>query len=125
MNLLVYCLDCHQLCSEFKVILMIPYSKQSITDKDIDEVVRVLKSDFLTQGPCVPQFEKALEDKFGVQYAVVCSSGTAALHLAYAGLELALARSGWCPQSPFLRPPMHFSILVQKYAFAMSINPPA
>jgi len=101
MNLLVYCLDCHQLCSEFKVILMIPYSKQSITDKDIDEVVRVLKSDFLTQGPCVPQFEKALEDKFGVQHAVVCSSGTAALHLAYAGLGVGPGSIGVVPAITF------------------------
>ena len=80
---------------------MIPYSKQSITDTDIDEVVRVLKSDFLTQGPCIPQFEKALEEKFGVRHAVVCSSGTAALHLAYASLGVGPGSIGIVPTITF------------------------
>jgi len=62
---------------------MISYGKQFIDNEDIDEVVKVLKSDWLTQGPKVLEFEKKLADYCGVKYAVVCSNGTTALHLAY------------------------------------------
>ena len=65
---------------------IIPYSKQSISLEDIRSVKNVLESPFLTQGPKVPEFESALADYFGTNYAVCCSSGTAALHLAYASL---------------------------------------
>ena len=61
----------------------IPYGRQSIDDNDIDAVVEVLKSDFLTQGPKVGQFEEALAEYCGTRHAVVFSSGTAALHAAY------------------------------------------
>src|SRR5438105_1113000 len=61
---------------------MIPYSRQSISSKDIQRVLKVLKSDWLTQGPGVPEFEKALSRYCGAKYAVVVSSGTSALHLA-------------------------------------------
>ena len=64
---------------------MIPYSKQHITDEDRHAVSKVLGSDFVTQGPAVVDFENALKDRFSVEHAVVCSSGTAALHLSYAG----------------------------------------
>ncbi len=68
---------------------MIPYGHQNIDEEDIKAVVRVLRSDCLTQGPKVVEFEKKLASYCGVKYAVVCSSGTAALHLAYlaAGLK--------------------------------------
>lgn len=59
----------------------IPYGKQSIDQKDIDAVVNVLKSDFLTQGPAVADFEKAFAKYIGAKYAVAVSNGTAALHL--------------------------------------------
>lgn len=59
----------------------IPYGKQHVTDKDIQAVVDVLKSDWLTQGPKVAEFEKAFADYIGVKYAVAVSNGTAALHL--------------------------------------------
>lgn len=67
----------------------LPYSRQCIEQDDIDSVVEVLKSDFLTQGPKVAEFEKALADYCGAKYAVMFSSGTAALHGAYfaAGLK--------------------------------------
>ena len=61
---------------------MIPYSRQWIDDDDIQAVVEVLKSDFLTTGPKVEEFEKALCDYTGANHCVVVSSGTAALHLA-------------------------------------------
>lgn len=59
----------------------IPYGKQSIDQKDIDAVVNVLKSDFLTQGPAVADFEKAFAKYIGAKFAVAVSNGTAALHL--------------------------------------------
>lgn len=60
---------------------MIPYSRQSISKKDIQSVLKVLKSSWLTQGPSIPAFEKALAKYCGARYAVALSSGTAALHL--------------------------------------------
>jgi len=68
---------------------MIPYGKQFIDKDDINEVVNVLKSDWLTQGPKVLEFEKALATYCGSKYAVAVCNGTAALHLAYlaAGLK--------------------------------------
>ena len=59
----------------------IPYGRQNITDEDIQSVVKVLKSDLLTQGPKIAEFEKAFADYIGVKYAVAVSNGTAALHL--------------------------------------------
>lgn len=59
----------------------IPYTKHSISDQDISHVVKVLKSDFLTTGPEVGEFEKNFALKIGTKFAVACSSGTAALHL--------------------------------------------
>ena len=60
---------------------MIPYSKQTVTNSDIDAVVNTLKSDYLTAGPAVEYYEKALKKEFDVKYAIAVSSGTAALHL--------------------------------------------
>jgi len=62
---------------------VIPYSRQSIDKKDIAQVARVLRSDLITQGPAVQKLEKALCRYAGSRYAVVLSSGTAALHAAY------------------------------------------
>ncbi len=59
----------------------IPYSRQSIDQDDIDAVCDVLRSDLITQGPKVEEFEKALCSYTGAKYAVAVSSGTAALHL--------------------------------------------
>lgn len=60
----------------------IPYGKQNISQEDINSVVNTLKSDFLTTGPKVKEFEKALSDYCGAKYCVAVSNGTAALHLA-------------------------------------------
>jgi UDP-4-amino-4,6-dideoxy-N-acetyl-beta-L-altrosamine transaminase len=62
---------------------IIPYSRQSIDEDDIAAVVEVLRSEFLTQGPKIAQFEQALADYCGAAHAVVFSSGTAALHAAH------------------------------------------
>ena len=77
---------------------MIPYGKQDITQDDIDAVVNVLKSDFLTQGPCVPKFEKEVSKYCGAKYAVAVTSATSALHLAC--LSLGLGNGDWLWTSP-------------------------
>jgi UDP-4-amino-4,6-dideoxy-N-acetyl-beta-L-altrosamine transaminase len=59
----------------------IPYGRQNITDSDIEAVVEVLKSELLTQGPKIAEFEEAFAEYIGVKYAVAVSNGTAALHL--------------------------------------------
>lgn len=60
----------------------IPYGRQDITDDDVRAVVEALKSDFLTQGPRIADFESAFADYVGAKYAVAVSNGTAALHIA-------------------------------------------
>jgi UDP-4-amino-4,6-dideoxy-N-acetyl-beta-L-altrosamine transaminase len=60
---------------------MIPYGRQNITEEDIQAVVETLKSDYLTQGPKILEFEKAFAKYIGCKYAVALSNGTAALHL--------------------------------------------
>ncbi|MFC1601473.1 UDP-4-amino-4,6-dideoxy-N-acetyl-beta-L-altrosamine transaminase [Candidatus Sumerlaeota bacterium] len=66
----------------------LPYSTQAIDRHDVEAVSRAVRSDFLTQGPLVDEFEKALARRVGAKYAVVVNSGTAALHLATLALEL-------------------------------------
>ncbi|EKO3586389.1 UDP-4-amino-4,6-dideoxy-N-acetyl-beta-L-altrosamine transaminase [Vibrio metschnikovii] len=77
---------------------MIPYGKQEITQQDIDGVIEVLKSDFLTQGPKVPEFEQALIDHTGAGYALAVNSATSALHIAC--LALGLGENDWLWTSP-------------------------
>jgi len=67
---------------------MIPYSRQSINQEDIDAVVEVLKSDYLTGGDKVEEFEKALSEYLGVKYVCVLNSATSALHVAYKSIGL-------------------------------------
>lgn len=66
----------------------IPYGRQYIDHEDIREVAKVLKSDFITQGPKIPEFEKKLATYCGSKYAVVFNSGTSALHGAYFAIGL-------------------------------------
>lgn len=77
---------------------MIPYGKQDITQQDIDSVVEVLKSDFLTQGPKVPEFEKTIIDHTGAKYALAVNSATSALHIAC--IALGLGQGDWLWTSP-------------------------
>jgi len=67
---------------------MIPYGKHNISKEDIEAVVNVLNSDFITQGPMVPNFEAALSNYCNVKHALVTNSCTSALHLAYLSLGL-------------------------------------
>ena len=66
----------------------IPYGKQHVTQEDIEAVVSVLKSDFWTQGPAVPEFEKNFAEYVGSKYAVAVANGTAALHLCTLALNV-------------------------------------
>lgn len=61
---------------------MIPYGRQDISDADIQAVVDVLRSDYLTQGPVVPAFEKSVAGYCGTQHAIAANSATSALHIA-------------------------------------------
>ena len=67
---------------------IIPYGKQNITDKDINAVISTLKSDFLTQGPKIDEFEKCFASYIGSKYAVAVSNGTAALHLSVLSMNI-------------------------------------
>src|SRR5438552_9424659 len=67
---------------------VIPYGRHHIDDDDVAAVVRVLRSDFLTQGPAVGEFELALCRRLGAAHAVVVNSGTAALHVGMLALGI-------------------------------------
>lgn len=67
---------------------MIPYGRQDMTQADIDAVVEVLQSDFLTQGPKVPLFEQTVANRVGAKHALAVNSATSALHIACMALEL-------------------------------------
>ena len=77
---------------------MIPYGKQEINQNDIDAVIEVLKSDFLTQGPKVPLFEKTISEYCGAKYGIAVNSATSALHIAC--LALGLGKGDWLWTSP-------------------------
>ena len=66
----------------------IPYARQHVDDDDISAVSEVLRSDYLTTGPVVKNFEAMLAEVVGAKYAISCSSGTAALHLSAIALNL-------------------------------------
>lgn len=67
---------------------VIPYGRQNITQEDIDIVVEALKSDYLTQGPKILEFENAFAKYVGSKYAVAVANGTAALHLCTLALDV-------------------------------------
>ena len=77
---------------------MIPYGRQDITESDIDAVVEVLKSDYLTQGPAVPKFERKVAVHVGAKHAIAVNSATSALHIAC--LALGLGPGDWLWTSP-------------------------
>ena len=77
---------------------MIPYGRQDISQADIDAVVEVLRSDFVTQGPTVPRFEQGVAEYCGVQHGVAVNSATSALHIACLALDL--GHGDWLWSSP-------------------------
>lgn len=81
---------------------MIPYGRQSIAETDIAAVIEVLRSDFLTQGPCVPQFEKMLCTLTGAKHAVAVNSATSALHIACLALGIKAGDMVWTSPITFV-----------------------
>ncbi len=81
---------------------MIPYGRQDISQADIDAVVSVLRSDFLTQGPVVPAFEKSVIDYCGAQHAVAVNSATSALHIACLALGVGKGDVVWTTPITFV-----------------------
>ena len=81
---------------------MIPYAKQNVLKEDIDAVISVLESDFLTQGPMVPKFEEQLKQKVGAEHAVVVNSATSALHLSCVALGLKTGDRVWTSPISFV-----------------------
>jgi UDP-4-amino-4,6-dideoxy-N-acetyl-beta-L-altrosamine transaminase len=81
---------------------MIPYGRQDISPADIQAVVDVLRSDFLTQGPAVPAFEKAVSDYCGAQHAVAVNSATSALHIACLALGVGQGDVVWTSPITFV-----------------------
>ncbi|PYE32759.1 UDP-4-amino-4,6-dideoxy-N-acetyl-beta-L-altrosamine transaminase [Idiomarina fontislapidosi] len=81
---------------------MIPYGKQDIQKSDIDAVVEVLTSDFLTQGPKVPAFESAVTQKVGAKHALAVNSATSALHIACLALDLGEGDRLWTTPITFV-----------------------
>lgn len=81
---------------------MIPYGRQDITQADIDAVVSVLQSDFLTQGPMVPRFEALIADYCGAEHALAVNSATSALHIACLALGLGAGDLLWTTPVTFV-----------------------
>jgi UDP-4-amino-4,6-dideoxy-N-acetyl-beta-L-altrosamine transaminase len=81
---------------------MIPYGRQSISDADVAAVVEVLRSDFLTQGPAVPRFERKVAEACGVAHAVAMNSATSALHVACMALGVGPGDRVWTSPNTFL-----------------------
>ena len=81
---------------------MIPYGRQDISETDIEAVVEVLRSDFLTQGPVVPAFEKAVASHCGIQYGVAVNSATSALHIACLALGVGPGDRVWTSPITFV-----------------------
>src|SRR6188474_1753554 len=81
---------------------MIPYGRQDITQSDIESVVEVLRSDFLTQGPVIPRFEAAVASCVTVKHAVAVNSATSALHVACLALKLGKGDTLWTVPNTFV-----------------------
>jgi len=81
---------------------MIPYARQDITQADIDAVVDVLRSDFLTQGPLVPVFEKTVAKYYGTKHAVAVNSATSALHISCLALGVGIGDFVWTTPITFV-----------------------
>ncbi|WP_201568173.1 UDP-4-amino-4,6-dideoxy-N-acetyl-beta-L-altrosamine transaminase [Psychrobacter sp. JCM 18900] len=80
----------------------IPYGRQNITEEDIDAVVNVLKSDYLTQGPKVPEFENAIKEHCNVEYVLAMNSATSALHVACLALDVGKGDIVWTTPITFV-----------------------
>ena len=81
---------------------MIPYSRQSINEQDIEEVIKVLRSDLITQGPINKKFEEEICSYTGCKYSVVTNSATSALHLACLALGLGPGDTLWTSPNSYV-----------------------
>ena len=81
---------------------IIPYGTQTILSDDVEAVINVLKSDFLTQGPVVPKFEEALSNIAGVDYVTAVNSATSALHIACLALGVKKGDYVWTVPNTFV-----------------------
>ena len=81
---------------------MIPYGKQEISQQDIDVVIDVLKSDFLTQGPQVPLFENSIKEAVDAKFALAVNSATSALHIACLALGVGSGDVVWTTPITFV-----------------------
>jgi UDP-4-amino-4,6-dideoxy-N-acetyl-beta-L-altrosamine transaminase len=81
---------------------MIPYGRQDISESDIDAVINVLRSDWLTQGPMVPRFEQAVATFVNAQHAIATNSATSALHIACLALDLGPGDWLWTSPNTFV-----------------------
>ena len=81
---------------------ILPYSRQNIDKDDINAVVKVLKSDYLTQGPNVSIFEKKLSQKVGSKYGIAVNSATSALHIACVSLDIRKGDIVWTSANSFV-----------------------
>ena len=82
--------------------MTIPYARPDVTPEDIEAVVEVLRTDWLTQGPCSRTIRTGDCQVSGVRYAVSVSSGTAALHLLYLAMGLARGKTIWTSPNSFV-----------------------
>lgn len=82
--------------------MTLPYGRQDITEADIDAVINVLHSDFLTQGPMVPHFEKKIGDYCSSKHVIAVNSATSALHLACLALDLGPGDRLWTSPISFV-----------------------
>lgn len=80
---------------------LIPYGRQEITEQDIQIVIETLKSDFLTQGPAIQNFESSLSQYLGSTHAVAVSNGTAGLHIAYLAAGVQKGDAVFVPATTF------------------------
>ena len=82
--------------------MVIPYARQSISKQDINAVVEVLQSDYLTQGPVVPAFEDAVADLVGAKHAIAGNSATSMLHVACLALGVTTGDRVWTAPNSFV-----------------------
>ena len=87
---------------DYLYLVMIPYGRQDIQESDISAIIEVLKSDFLTQGPVVPNFEHSVLSYSGARYAIAVNSATSALHIALMALDVGKGDIVWTTPNTFV-----------------------
>lgn len=99
---------------------MIPYGRQSLDQSDIDAVVAVLQSDWLTQGPTIERFEQAMAQRCQADFAVAVCNATAALHIACLAAGLGPGERLWTTPNTFWPRPIAVVIVVPRWTSSTS-----